>query len=1497
MTSHAQRRLGSVYQIDGPSPTYNLPRVLHLEGTLNVIALEDALADIVGRHESLRTIFPHAEEAPYQEILDPDTVRPTLTFAQVDESALPQALSEASNYSFDLATEIPLRAWLFRLDQTKHVLVLLCHHIASDGWSLAPLSRDLASAYEARCLGTPPEWAPLPVQYADYTFWQQELLGDEKVPASLMGRQLAYWQETLKDLPEQLDLPIDRSRPAVASYSGASVAFRLDAPLHHKLQRLARENQASLFMVLQAGLSALLTRLGAGTDIPLGSPIAGRTDEALDDLVGFFVNTLVLRTDTSGNPSFTDLLTRVRTSNLAAYAHQDLPFERLVELLNPSRVLGRHPLFQVALVLQNNTKASFKLPGLVVSSKSIDTRTAKFDLHFNLSEQRGTDGSAHGIVGHIEYATDMFDRPTVERLAAYYVRFLEAVTEDVSQRLASIDILGAAERHQILVEWNDTAHEVSEATLPELFEQQVSRTPDAIALVFESTSLTYRELNGRANQLAHYLIRQGIGPEDVVGLALPRSLEMIVALLGILKAGAAYLPLDIEYPKARLAYMVQDAKPAYLISLCNLATELPDAPLLLLDEPNLRITLDQSSTDNPTNQDRIHALTLLNPAYVLFTSGSTGLPKGVTGTHGGVVNRLYGDNPSAGSSTVYAQKTTPNFIDFLWEVFMPLMAGQQSVILPQNSILDIGELIKRLANNRINRIVLVPSLLRAILENPDGTPHRLPSLEHIVCSGEVLTTDLAHAFHCKFPAAILRNVYGSSECCDTAAWSGERTDTHGVPIGKPIAGMRSYVLDNLLHPTPIGVRGELYIEGIGLARGYLNRPGLTAERFVANPFGPAGSRMYRTGDLARWRTNGTLEFLGRADDQVKIRGCRIEPGEVQAVLMRHPDVSQAAVIAREDRQSQTALVGYVVLQAGKETSSAELRLYVGEHLPDYMVPAAFVILDALPLTPNGKLDRRALPAPIHTPNAEDSVDDLEAAMTAVWGRRLGLPDIQPDQDFFELGGHSLLVGQLIDDINKTFSCNLHFRDIFLSPSVRRLTKKLRVTPHQSKIAVYFRSENRGNYPLSSLQMYDWILCQNGNRNTLPFAITFNEMLNVTILQQSIDRVFQRHPMLRSSFHLDQSSVFQKINDASTAIVDIINIQPSTYRTDIDRLINDEISIEFDLSKAPLVRLKLYRSIGHGDVFLGTFHHIIFDAVSYSNFILEVKDAYEKMSNDVACEISNQDIGYLEYISEERENENYRQRRSAYIKDWLISYKENYRTLDLNPDRKRKNLDRLPTQAIAFSLDEVNTKKFEQFCTSQGVTLFMGLVAAYSLMLASRSSAQRFVITCTTASRSDSKLQKVIGCFANLNPLLIDISKDLTVREFLLDVRKRLIEAYINQVPFQEIIDALENDGIDNSPLFQCKINLLPTRPSELHWGRELTSKPLAISLVQSNNYDVYPYMHRSPNGLTCNMRYAAQIFDKSTAAQIGDQIIYFIKALSADSEHTVHDILKIAAFR
>ncbi|MFG2132155.1 amino acid adenylation domain-containing protein [Streptomyces sp. NPDC048751] len=1009
--SFAQRRLWFLNRLEGPSGAYNIPIGVRLRGALDLDALRAAVADVVARHESLRTVFPDTGGRPRQAVLAPADAHVPVEIVEAAPETIGRALRDAAAHGFDLAAELPLRVTLFRISGTEHVLLLNVHHIASDGWSNAPLAGDLSTAYAARHGGRTPDFAPLPVQYTDYTLWQRELLGDENDPAGLAARQLAFWEETLAGAPAELALPTDRPRPAEMTGDGATVEFSCDAELHTRLVALARTHQVSLFMVAQAGLAALLTRLGSGTDIPLGTATAGRPDEALEDLVGFFVNTLVLRTDTSGDPSFGELLSRVRAADLAAYAHQDLPFERLVDHLGPdARSLAHTPLFQVFLAFQNNAAARLELPGLTVEPEDIELTSAKTDLGVELRETFGGDGSPAGLRGLISYRTDLFDRATVESVAARFTALLDAVAGDPRLPVSRIGLLSGTEREQVLTTWNDTAREVPAATFPTLFEQRAAATPDHPAVIAGPTRLTYGELNARANQWAHYLIGQGVGPEQRVAIVVPRSTDWLAITLGVLKAGAAHLPVDPGYPAERIAYIVEDARPALVVATGETAGSpaLSGAAVHRADAEDVRAAVAAAPVTDPTDTDRVCPLALHHPAYVIYTSGSTGRPKGVLVTHRGIAGMAgaHAENFAIDADSRVLQAVSPSFDVSMADLSMTLLSGA-TLVLPEGHQSPAGqELATLLDDHGVTHLQVTAGVLATVPHIP------LPGLRTLAVGGEACPPDQVAYWSA---GRRLLNVYGPSEATVCSTMSRPQSGAVHPPIGAPLWNTRVYVLDASLMPVPVGGTGELYIAGDGLARGYLGRPALTSERFVANPFGAPGERFYRTGDLVRWNADGQLEFAGRADDQVKIRGFRVELGEIEAALTAHPGIARAAVLLHQGHDDRRQLVAYTVPAAGAEVTAEALRRHLAELLPEYMVPAAYTAVDALPLNANGKVDRKALPEPDF--GSQDGGraprDAKETLLCELIRDLLGVERVSIDDSFFALGGDSIVSIQLV----------------------------------------------------------------------------------------------------------------------------------------------------------------------------------------------------------------------------------------------------------------------------------------------------------------------------------------------------------------------------------------------------------------------------------------------------------------------------------------------------
>ncbi|MFI5801331.1 amino acid adenylation domain-containing protein [Streptomyces sp. NPDC051561] len=1034
--SYTQQRLWFLAQLEGPSATYHIPRAIRLGGTLDRAALSAALVDVTARHEVLRTTFPDRDGVPHQHVHPIDEVAFPLEPLPATEESLPALLAGHAELPFALENELPLRAALFTLAADDHVLLLVTHHIASDGWSAGPLMRDLSLAYGRRAQGLAPDWEELPVQYADYALWQRELLDDES-GAGPLGRQLAHWRTVLSGLPEETVLPADRARPAVASYRGALLTRTLPARRHQALHALARDNDVTFFTVAHAALCTLLARSGAGTDLPVGTVVAGRDEEDLEDLVGFFINTLVLRADASGNPTFRELLARIRDVDLEAWAHQEVPFARLVEELNPERTAARHPLFQVMLTVGDAAEVPPRLPGLRASAQTVPLPIAKFDITFNFYERRTADGTPDGLDLTAQYATDLYDEATVARALDRLVRILTAVPDDPGLPLHGIDLLSAEERHRLLVTYNDTAddtlHGMTPATLPALFAAQVARTPDAVALVAPYTSLTYRQLDEQSNVLARHLLALGLAPEATVGLHFTRSWNYTVALLAVLKAGACYLPLDPRQPAHRLQHMIDDTRTAFVL------TNQPQHPFTTVPVRHI----DALTADGPdlATCDTTAPDVLVHPhqsAYTMYTSGSTGTPKGIAATHHNVAELALDPCWDNGRHRTVLSYSPPAFDSHTYELWVPLLHGGTTVVLTDEKI-DPAALERAIRTHGITAMYLTTALFDVMTqEAPDG----LAELREIWTGGDVLQITALRTLLERPVHPAVSHVYGPTETtvfCSYQYFGPERHTADALDLGIPMANTAMYVLDAHLGLALPGVVGELWVAGSHLARGYVGRPALTAERFVADPYGPPGSRMYRTGDLVRWTPDDEIEFVGRADQQVKLRGFRIEPGEIESALTSLPSVAQAAVVVREDQPGDKRLVAYLVVQPGqREPEQGELTDALAATLPAYMIPSAFVALERLPLTHNGKLDRRALPKPTAVTTARAPRTPVEEQLCALFAETLGLESVGIDDHFFRLGGHSLLATRLISRIRGRVGADLSVKTLFEHPTVAEL---------------------------------------------------------------------------------------------------------------------------------------------------------------------------------------------------------------------------------------------------------------------------------------------------------------------------------------------------------------------------------------------------------------------------------------------------------------------------
>ncbi|MFW9259422.1 amino acid adenylation domain-containing protein [Nostoc sp. CALU 546] len=1033
--SFSQQRLWFIDQLYHGSSFYNIPSAFHLQGLLNIKALQQSLNEILRRHEVWRTSFILVNGQPVQHIT-PDVTweLPIINLEHLCggdwEEEIKQIAAESAKKTFNLAKESLVKATLFRLGEKEHIFLLTMHHIITDGWSIGVFLKELATLYAAFSTNQPNPLSELPIQYADFAVWQRD-----RLQGDLLKTQLNYWKQQLSGELPILQLPTDRPRPTVTTFTGAKQYFTFSKSLTDALNQLSQREDATLFMTLLAAFNILLYHYTNQEDILIGSPIANRNRAELEKMLGLFVNTLVLRNNLSGNPSFRELLHRVREVTLDAYAHQDLPFEMLVEELQPERDLSRNPLYEVMFVLQNTPMSVQEISGLTLRTLEFDSGTAQLDIFLSLSE------SPEGLAGCLEYNTDIFDSATITQFIRHFQTLLENIIDNQEQPISELSLLTAKERSQVLFDWNQThADYPHDASIHQLFEEQVKRSPDALALISQSEQLSYRQLNQRVNQLAHYLQKLGVTTETLVAICLERSPEMVVGILAILKAGGAYIPLDPNYPLERLSFMLSDSQAAVLITQQEILTKLPEssAKIICLDIHEHEIA--QESLENPINTAKAESL-----AYIIYTSGSTGTPKGVLGTHRGTVNGLhwlwktYPFTPGE----VCCQKTAISFVDSVWEIFAPLLQGIATVIISNATVKEPQLFIQTLADNKVTRIILVPSLLRLLLDTYSHLTRNLSQLKLWIASGEALSLELVQTFQTVVPFAKLINLYGSSEVSANVTYYDTSLlpdNLNSVPIGRPIDNTLVYVLNKHLQLTPPGIIGELYTGGDGLAKGYLHRPELNQERFIDHPFIP-GKKLYKTGDLARYLSDGNLEYFGRRDDQVKIRGFRVELGEIAAAIAQHKDVRECIIIVHDAPEGDRRLIAYLVTD--NQDIAAQLLPDLQQKLPSYMIPATFVVLDALPLTPNGKVDKQALSTDkiIHSNIRQSFVaprNFTELALVKIWENLLNSNPIGVTDNFFDLGGHSFLAVRLMAQIQDKFGHNLPLSTLFENPTIEKL---------------------------------------------------------------------------------------------------------------------------------------------------------------------------------------------------------------------------------------------------------------------------------------------------------------------------------------------------------------------------------------------------------------------------------------------------------------------------
>ena len=1494
--SFGQQRLWFLDQLDGRSATYNAPFPLRLRGPLDERALRAALIDVLGRQEVLRTVILVTDGTPMQHVLDVDEAAARLVFdvREQDGAGLAAALARAADRPFDLTAELPLRATLFRLAADDHVLLLALHHIASDGWSLGPLARDLSTAYTAEMADAEPDWAPLPVQYADYTLWQRELLGDAGDPDSLLSQQLAYWRETLAGLPGELALPTDRPRPATASRAGDAVPIHIDPALHQRLLDVARGCGVTLFMVLQAGLAALLSRLGAGTDIPIGTPVAGRTDAALDDLVGFFVNTLVLRTDLSGDPSFRELLARVREADLGAFAHQDVPFERLVESLVTNRSADSNPLFQVMMVLQNNEAAEFNLPGLDVQIEPMDISSAKFDLNIAFTERPAADCSPAGIDCEFEFAAHVFDRVTVSSMAGRLVRLLDGAAADPATPIGRLDLLGPRERSRILEEWNDTVTPLPVGSLPELFARQVARTPDAVATAADGAQLSYTELNARANELAHRLIGLGIGPERPVVMLMERSIDVVVATLAIVKAGGFYVPLHASLPPERMAQVIADT----------------GAPVILTDRAGLDFAHAAEVLRIPGHEARAGSGDSRDPAvwihpdqlaYAMYTSGSTGVPKAVAIRHRDVVGLAADRRWQDGAHERILLHSPHAFDAATYELWVPLLSGGTVVVAPPGGM-NAAALRAVVARHGVTALFLTKALFDLVAEED---PAAFGGLRTVSTGGEAASAALMQRVLDACPGLLLAHVYGPTEATTFASHKVLAVaDLAGArpPIGGPLDNMALYVLDDALQPVPAGAPGELYVAGAGLARGYWNRPGLTAERFVACPFG-SGIRMYRTGDLACWRADGAVEFLGRVDGQVKLRGFRIELGEIEAVLTRHEAVRQVIAIAREDRAGDMRLVAYCAADAETPDLPALLLRFASDHLPGYMVPSAVVVLPALPLNANGKVDRKALPAPDPAAGlGSDSPgraprDPREEILCDLYAELLGVDRVGIDDSFFALGGHSLLATRLVNRIRAILNAELSVRDFFRCPSVAEVAALLDTAVSDAVRPALTRHARPADLPLSYAQQRLWFLAGIEGQDRayhIPLTLRLTGSLDRDALKAAVQDVTGRHESLRTRFPQRNGTPRQEVLELE-AIGPVLNMT-AARPGELPTLLGEVYGRPFDLATEPPIRATLAVLDDTESVLALSLHHIASDGWSMAPLVRDLAEAYRaRCAGDVPrwaplpVQYADYTLWQRELLGDAGDPDSLLSQQLAYWRETLAGLPGE---LALPTDRPRPATASRAGDAVPIHIDPALHQRLLDVARGCGVTLFMVLQAGLAALLSRLGAGTDIPIGTPVAGRTDAALDDLVGFFVNTLVLRTDLSGDPSFRELLARVREADLGAFAHQdVPFERLVEELNpTRSLARHPLFQVMLVFSsdPGNGSD-QWAPGLTvhADDATVAAAKFDLNVAVEELHderQAPAGLTCSFEFAADVFDRVTVSSIAGRLVRLLDGAVADPD-------------
>ncbi len=1508
--SFGQRRLWFLDQFEPNSPYYNIPSAFRLRGPFRLDVFKRAIQEIVDRHESIRTTFASSDGEPVQVIVPELSLPiPVIDLSGLDEknkeTEILRRATEEARKPFDLKKGPLARVTILKAAEEDHIILLTMHHIISDGWSMGVLVAEISALYNAFSNNQPSPLPELPLQYADYAEWQTEYLQGE-----VLEEQLKFWKEHLGSNPPVLELPTDRPRPKILTNAGASTSRIIPKRIADAIAAIGKQENATLFMTLLAVFKILLARYSGQSNISVGTPIANRTQGETEGLIGLFINTLVLRSDLSDNPAFTEFLQRERATILNAYEHQDLPFEYLVDALQTERDSSTNALFQVMFILQNTPVKMRNVADLKMEMIQVDMGTSTFDLSLSIAEGAG------GLNVSAEYNSDLFNQETIDRMLLHFETLINEIIKDPHQKVAEIPLLNAEERRTVLKQWGLNPRSFpQDVSIPALIDLQAEAHPQAIAVISGATHMTYAELRERSNRLARFLQTKQIGPESRIGLSIERSPDMIIALLGILKTGAAYVPLDPGYPQDRLDFITKDAGLTVLVTTEAIAENWPDETI-----EKIRIDRDWEtiSEESPDSLNLAH----LHPelaAYIIYTSGSTGKPKGVIISHGSVLNHNFSVKRlfDLSEQDRMLQFATINFDAAVEEIFPTLENGATLVLRNNERLISGTDLLKLIRKEHITIVDLPTAYWHQWVNELEEMEEPVPeSLKLVILGGDKASADQVRKWNRLSGTEIrLLNTYGPTETTIiSTAYEAPTKDKSDVkmqefPIGRPIDNTEVYIVDAHLQPVPVGVPGELLIGGAGLARGYLNQPQLTAEKFIPNPFNNrAGGRLYRTGDLVKFRTDGEIEFVGRVDYQVKIRGFRVEPGEVESILASHPQIKEAAILVNSDLPGEKRLIAYYVLQANAEIGVKELRTYLAQHLPEYMIPAAFIELETMPLTANGKIDRNALPKPDQEAVIQSSETEFveprtptEEVIAAIYAEVLSVEKVGVMHNFFELGGHSLLATQLISRVNKTFDVDVPLKALFEGPTVSQLAlvvdgAKLQAKGVKAPEMVPVPRDQ--NLPLSFAQQRLWFLDQlepNSPFYNLPETYTISGPLEVEVLEQAINAIIERHETLRTTFHKQEGEPVQTIHDSlkiKIRVTDISDLPEAEMEKQVQALVQREALTPISLDTLPLFSLSLIKTAPDKHVIVLILHHIISDNWSSQIMMAEMAALYNAFKNGEPNPLPPMKLQYADFAFWQRNwlSGDVLQKQ---IDFWKQSLADAPPALNLPFDRPRPAVQTYNGAYVEFALSPETSKALETLSKQEGVTLFMTLLAAFQAVLHLYSGQKDILVGTPIANRNHPEIEGIIGFFVNTLVMRGDLSGNPTFRQLVARTRETALNAYAFQdLPFEKIVDAVQPErDMSHSPLFQVMFALQTGGKRSIPTPRksELSLAPLQAH-SNTAKFDLTLFMVETAEYLSGAMEYNTDLFDRETILKLNERFIKLCDSVVSNPDAAISQV-------